>query len=276
MGESAWGRVVKYDADCADYATSPGGCQRRRVRVIGDDMKMTGGVKPVLYKRYRWLALAVLAVAGVAAGVVASSGSATTTVRVAAAPPGAAAPGSPGCVKPYPGKAPPGTCLPLPAPTVPPAVAAAGVKSGPAQLVFAFTHAGVGGYGPDFVQGIWLDNTSRSACYLAGAPTLTLLTTTGKTVPVTPDPYYASHQALAGPGGQVVVTYGYPGDCTSTSNRMNLSKVIMSFPGGNITVPAAPGLAFSCGTPHIEDYTAVSKSRDFTDPPPGSIIGPAG
>ena len=127
----------------------------------------------------------------------------------------------------------------------------------------------------DFVQRIWLDNTSRSACYLAGAPTLTLMTTTGRQIPVAPNPTWESMPALAGPGGQVVVTYGYPGDCTNISNSMNLSEVIMSFPGGNITVPAAPGLAFSCGTPHIEDYGAVHQSQNTT-PPGGSIIGPAG
>lgn len=242
--------------------------------MIRDKVKIARSVKPMLYKRYRWLALAALAALAVA-GVLASLGSATTTVRVAAAPPGTAAPSSPGCVKPYPGKAPPGTCLPLPAPTVPPAVAAAGVKCGPAQLVFAFTHAGVGGFGLDFVQGIWLDNTSRSACYLAGAPTLTLLTTTGRQIPVAPNPTWESMPALAGPGGQVVVTYGYPGDCTNTSNRMNLSKVIMSFPGGNITVPTFSYMAIVCGTPHIEDYGAGHQSQNNT-PPGGSIIGPAG
>lgn len=253
-------------------------------------MRIIKGTQSASIKRSSWLALAASTVVGaVMVGTVeAGSGSRQVSVGAATAPtqlpqsapansvlsnnPSAA---GTGCYKPYPGKLASPQCVPTATQTISPALAAKGVMCGPSQLRFAFTNGGVGGYGPDIVQSIRFDNVSSSSCFLNGAPTVNLLTTTGHTMPVAPNPYYASHQALAGPGGQVVVNYGYPGDCTNYSNEMRVSKVIVSFPDGTIAVPPFhQDMAIPCGNPHIEDYAAGNKSQNLTVPQPGSVIAP--
>lgn len=117
-------------------------------------------------------------------------------------------------------------------------------------------------------ESLELVNTTDAPCYLGGAPSMKVSTTSGGTESVSQGDF-ASTRVDVQPGEDLLIGLGSPGTCAKAGTPDSASGVTLTLPGGTMTVS---GLRFGveCGAPLLQIFEVAPVPMQ----PPTTPAGP--